>query len=155
MTKDSLLHDLDKEFAPAWKPDPGDKIAGIVTDLSEREGAFGRYPIVTLRTEDGEFAVHAFHEVLTNELARLAPKQGDVLGIKYVGKHPERGYHVYRVRRSGADAGVQWARYSTQDDDLAEAATQTALEDERDGRDAELGKRDVGRLVHEPLDDAA
>lgn len=145
MTKDSdsVLDDLDREYAPAWKPEPGEKIAGIVTEISEREGTFGRYPIVTLRTEDGEFAVHAFHEVLQNELARLAPKPGDMLGIKYAGKDEERGYHRYRVRRGGADGGVAWSRYGAEpgavhDDD--DAATQTTLEHDRAVRDAALGE---------------
>ncbi len=48
--------DLDRESAPAWRPAPGEKVVGVVADISEREGQFGRYPIVTLRTEAGELA---------------------------------------------------------------------------------------------------
>ncbi len=37
--------------------------------------------------------------------------------MKYLGKHPERGYHRYRVRRAGASAEVDWASYANADRD--------------------------------------
>jgi hypothetical protein len=109
----SNLHDaLDAEYASAWRPNPGDKLIGTVTELSEREGSYGCYPIVTVATESGErLAVHAFHEVLANELARVAPKVGDIIGVKYAGKDPDKGYHRYRVRREGGDGGFSWGKY--------------------------------------------
>ena len=103
---------LDRDFAPAWRPESGDKLIGVVTDLSSRTGEYGSYPIVTVRDDDGnEWAVHAFHEVLANEFARIAPKVGDRIGIKYAGKHPERGYHRYRVQRDG-DAAFDWSQFA-------------------------------------------
>jgi len=101
------------QFAPAWRPEPGDKLVGNVTELSERDGAFGVYPIVTVRQSNGEeLAIHAFHDVLQNELARIAPKHGDEIGVKYEGKDADRGYHRYRVRRAGSDAGLAWSKYA-------------------------------------------
>lgn len=118
-----LAEQLDADYAEGWKPGTGDKLVGIVVDVSEREGNFGSYPIVTVRTAAGEeLAVHAFHEVLANELARIAPKPGDEIGLKYLGKHPERGYHRYRVRRSGATAEVSWAKYAGDGDSTDDAA---------------------------------
>jgi hypothetical protein len=117
----SINDELDREFAPAWKPQPGDKLIGIVTDLSTRDGEYGQYPIVTVRFEDGEFAAHAFHEVLQNELGRVAPKIGDHIGIKYVGKDPDKGYHRYRVRRDGEGGSFDWGRFGYPD-----AAPETA-----------------------------
>jgi hypothetical protein len=108
----SLQDALDKDYAESWRAQPGDKIVGEVIDLSERTGAYGRYPIVTLRTEEGdERALHAFHEVLANELARIAPKVGDTIGVRYDGKDADKGYHKYRVRRAGDDSGLDWSRY--------------------------------------------
>src|SRR5215213_5893131 len=128
----NLHEDLERDYAPAWKPSEGDALVGVVVDVTEREGNFGRYPIVTLRTADGEeLAVHAFHEVLQGELAKVAPKPGDELGIRYLGKHPERGYHRYRVRRAGDTAEVDWGRYGGgESDGLTDdgAATAEALE---------------------------
>jgi hypothetical protein len=40
----SIYEDLDREFAPAWRPQPGDKLVGTVTDLTAREGEYGRIP---------------------------------------------------------------------------------------------------------------
>ena len=106
---------LDREFAPAWRPEPGDKLVGVVTELSSRDGNYGPYSIITVRDDDGnEWAVHAFHEVLANELARIAPKVGDRVGFKYAGKHPERGYHRYRVQRDG-DTAFDWTKFAGDD----------------------------------------
>jgi hypothetical protein len=107
----TIQDQLDREFAPAWKPAPGDKIVGTVTDLTTRDGEYGRYPIVTLNTGTGEVALHCFHEVLANELARIAPKVGDQVGVKYVGKDPDKGYHRYRVRRGGDGDTFDWGRF--------------------------------------------
>lgn len=59
-------------------PEAGDVLIGIVVDVAERTGFAGdRYPVLTVRTEEGdELAVHAFHTVLKDELARLEPKIG-------------------------------------------------------------------------------
>ncbi len=103
---------LDSDYADAWRPQVGEKVVGTVTALDVREGTYGEYPIVTLDTGNSEVAVHCFHEVLANELAKIAPKIGDRVGIKYAGKHPERGYHLYRVRRDGDDTEFAWNRFS-------------------------------------------
>jgi hypothetical protein len=114
-----------------------------VSDLSEREGFDGSpYPIVTIRAENGdELAVHAFHTVLANELARIRPKVGDELGIRYGGRvrgeNSRSSYHSYRVRSRGSGQGVNWSRYgdgnepAAQDapiatDDLPQSATPTS-----------------------------
>jgi hypothetical protein len=96
------------------------EVVGTVTELGERDGPYGLYPIITVRQADGsEFAVHAFHDVLQNELACVAPKHGDQIGLKYSGPHPEKGYHRYVVRRAGDDSALSWAKYGAEarDDD--------------------------------------
>ena len=105
---------LDAEFAEPWKPKTGDKVIGVITDVTTRDGGYGEYLIVSLKTGGGEVAVHAFHEVLRAELARIAPKPGDEIGIRYLGKHPEKGYHSYKVARAGTGA-FDWGRFSDQD----------------------------------------
>lgn len=84
----SMEERLDQEYAPAWRPEPGGILIGTVTDVDEAPGTdWGPYPVVTIETADGEeFAVHAFHTVLRNEILKLAPVEGDGLGIKYKGK---------------------------------------------------------------------
>src|SRR5215207_7993353 len=74
-------------FPEAWQPKPGDQLIGGVTDVDERDGEYGLYPIVCVLTDDGdEFAVHGFHTVLRNEFAKQRPEVGDRIGIAYHGK---------------------------------------------------------------------
>lgn len=86
-------------FPTGWRPAVGDTLIGTVTEVSTRESEFGgAYPLVVVATEDGdEVAIHGFHAVLKNELARLRPKEGDKMGVKYHGKDDKGGYERYRV----------------------------------------------------------
>lgn len=96
----------------SWKPQPGDTITGRIEDISEHDAGYGRYPILELATGTGTVAVHAFHDVLKAELARLAPEIGDTVTIAYKVKHLERGYHQYRVRDGdGRGRGINWSHY--------------------------------------------
>lgn len=119
----SLDARLDADFAPAWRPEPGEKIVGEVVAISEREGSFGRYPIVTLRgPRGGERAIHAFHTVLRDKLAESAPAIGERLGVKYEGKvqgNGREGYHAYKVIVDRADGGIDWAAYADGHDQVA------------------------------------
>lgn len=95
----------------SWKPEPGDTVTGSIADISEHDAGYGKYPIVELDTDSGTVTIHAFHDVLKNELARLAPDIGDSVTITYRGKH-EKGYHLYRVRGGdGRGRGIDWGRY--------------------------------------------
>lgn len=92
-------------FPEGWRPKPGDKLIGAVIGLDNRDGEYGEYPIVSVRTDDGQdFAFHAYHTVARSELEKLQPKLGDRIGIAYHGPHPTKGYERYRiiiVRRAG------------------------------------------------------
>jgi len=96
----------------SWKPETGDTVTGVIEDISEHDAGYGKYPILELVTGTGTVAVHAFHDVLKNELARLAPNIGDSITLTYKGKHAEKGYHQYRVRDGdGKGRGINWGRY--------------------------------------------
>jgi hypothetical protein len=112
---------LDASFAPAWRPDVDDQLVGEVVALSEHDGGFGAYPIVTLRRDGGEeVAVHCIHYVLSSELAKLRPKAGDRLAIKFLGKLAKKSgtgsYNGYRVVSDAVSGGVNWAKYGDADD---------------------------------------
>ena len=96
-------------FPEGWRPSPGDKLIGTVIGLEMRAGEYGDYPIVTVRTDEGDdYAFHAYHKVAKGELEKLQPRIGDRIGIAYHGPHPTRGYERYRiiiVRRAGEAAG--------------------------------------------------
>lgn len=99
----SLNDRLDREPAPGWRPEPGDKVIGTIVEISEAPGTdFGAYPLITIEQDDGtEIAVHAFHSVLRNELESKQPSEGDRIGIRYAGKvagkSGGRDYESYRV----------------------------------------------------------
>ena len=98
----SIEDQLDNEYADSWKPEHGDKLIGTVAELNERDSGYGPYPVLTLvvgpgSTQDGEpiepgerRSFHAFHDVARRKLAKRAPKVGDALGVRYVGRLPGR-----------------------------------------------------------------
>jgi hypothetical protein len=117
------LEDRLDSTAEAWRPEPGDKVVGVVADVDSRTTEFGTYPIVTLRTDaDEEIAVHAFHTVLKREFAKRPPRLGEGLGIKYLGKS-EKGYEGYRIVWQDV-APTDWNRIGAEAE--AEAALQGA-----------------------------
>lgn len=106
---------MSEEFkeAEGWKPTAGDVVTGKLQDVVMVEGGYGAYPMLVLERSDGsEVNVHAFHDVLRNELVRKRPQPGDELTIKYLGKVDKggkNGYHSYRVR--GGQAQVNWGAF--------------------------------------------
>jgi hypothetical protein len=109
-----MLSTEETDYAQGWRPEKGDKVAGVVVDIAATDGGYGIYPIVTLRTDSGEVAVHAFHTVLRRELARRRPSVGDEIEITYLGKQAgrsgDRGYDGYRVRSDKDVVGYDWSQ---------------------------------------------
>jgi len=122
MTKTTVTQLLDQlgEHADAWRHEAGDRLIGIVTGLDRREGAYGVYPIVTIRateesTEGGgkpipggeSRAFHAFRDVALGELKKARPKVGDAIAIGFFGQPAGKSYHLYQVVTDG-DTGFDW-----------------------------------------------
>jgi hypothetical protein len=94
---------IDREFAEAWIPDPGDTLRKFeVVHTSERQDSFNEdrmIPIVTGivgegSTEKGEplepgseRAVHGIHASLRYKFADLKVAPGDVIAAKFLGWH--------------------------------------------------------------------
>lgn len=111
---------LAQDYAPAWMPEEGDSILGVVASVSiGPDNGFGPYPIITILTGEGELvAVHAFHTVLKDRLVDIRPKVDEIIGIKYLGHVlPEEGskgvndYYAYKVliNRPAADIWDKFA----------------------------------------------
>jgi len=105
------------DYAPGWKPEPGDTVMGTVKALDNGYSQWGEYKIVTLIQENGEeVAVHAFHTVLENALKRIRPVPGDKIAIRYVGEQTPKGdpngkpFHVYQVRSMDAKGEEFWGK---------------------------------------------
>lgn len=91
-----------------WRPEPGDKIGGVLRDIEDSEaGEYGSYPILVIETPSGRLVgVHAFHTILRNAIERKYKrgtlKIGDEVVVVYLGQVGEkRGAkdpaHVYRL----------------------------------------------------------
>lgn len=104
----SFMNGLDEEFAPGWRPEPGDTIQGIVDDLDERDGGYGTYPIVTVRRITGpdgaetlstdRVAIHCMGTVLAGWVKEKGIKRGDRIALRYNGKKigkSNQSFHDY------------------------------------------------------------
>jgi hypothetical protein len=87
-----------EDWAPAWKPKPGDTLVGTLLRYDTGHTPFGPVRTATIRKADGErVSVWLSNTVLLNEFARLKPKPGERIGLKYLGTHRERRYHRFRL----------------------------------------------------------
>lgn len=84
-----VMDRLDRD-AEGWRPDPGDKIQGVIIGIDVRDSEYqdDTYPVLEIEDENtGDLiAVHGFHSVLKREIAQQKPEVGDRIGIKYFGK---------------------------------------------------------------------
>lgn len=110
-----MTDETQSDFPTAWRPDQDDPktIKGRVLEVSlSPDFGFGPYPIVTIRNETGEHAIHAQSQVLRRELAKRRPGAGDEIEVTYLGKRaPKSGngnaFHVYRVA-GGKEPEFNW-----------------------------------------------
>lgn len=94
----SSLQDRLNRDPEVVKLEPGESVVGTVLDITTRENEYGSYPLVSLETDDGrELEWHAFHTVAANELAKVNPQPGDVLGVRNLGKRDGKSYVAYRI----------------------------------------------------------
>src|SRR5690242_5658416 len=96
----------DPDFTEAWPPEPGDKIAGTIVEINERDAGWDPYPVVTLQVEDNQVAIHAFHTVLQRELAKVRPEVGDAISVAYRGKKTSGSGTTYHAYKSSSDRSV-------------------------------------------------
>lgn len=124
----SLEDRLESGLPSAWRPDQDDPdtLIGEVVEIEVGTSDYGRYPILIVRTADGEKAVHGFHSVLQNELMKHQPQVGERVGIKYLGDVPTRpgskfkSYKGYRVKVERDTASTfDWNRIGTAEDEIA------------------------------------
>lgn len=122
--------------AEGWRPEVGDKVIGTIVELDETDGGFGTYPVVTILTDEGdEVAVHGFHTVLKNELAKKRPKVGDRIGISYGGKAKGKSYERYRVILEQDRSELDWERIESESQADLERETGTSARPETDDDD--------------------
>lgn len=101
----SLEDQLNSGYAESWRPEPGDMLIGEVMSITSRTTEYGAYRILEIKRDDGtRLAVHAFHQVLEQELAKIKPQIGHRIGIKFLGKPEGKNYVSYKAATENAPA---------------------------------------------------
>jgi hypothetical protein len=99
-----MLGELDRP-KQAWRPNPGDAIAGRVVAMMTAQSEYGAYPLFTLDPgpDSPLVDVHCFHQWLKSDVLRLQVHEGDTVGIKFLDRNGPRESARYRtsVRHTG------------------------------------------------------
>lgn len=84
---------LEAPPAEGWRPEPGDKIVGVLTAVSTTDvGGYGEYPLLTVKKSNGvEVNLFCFHTVLKGWVESHQPKVGQRIGVKYFGRTDHGG----------------------------------------------------------------
>ena len=99
------MRDLRQELAgwngwpSAWGPDVGDILVGTVEQYAQGHTQYGAIRTVIVRDEEtGEtVSIWLSSTVLLDVFRRERPAIGERIALKYLGKHPTRGYHRYHL----------------------------------------------------------
>ena len=97
-------------FPEAWYHEPGDVLAGEITELAVMDRGYGSYYAVTVvteakSTERGGIAIspgsvrtwHAFGAIPKDELKKLQPRVGDQIAAKDLDVRPGKRYRDWRI----------------------------------------------------------
>lgn len=108
----------------SWVPEqPGEEIAGELVRYEEGQTAYGRQVIAVIRPPGGEErSIWLLHAVLRGEFAKLRPRPGELLLIRYLGKKQGgdgTSYASYRLEIDRDDAAPDWGAI---DEDAAASA---------------------------------
>jgi hypothetical protein len=95
---------LEKGNPESWQPsNAGEEVFGTLISVEVGHTAFGDAVILVIQDAESftERSVWLLHTVLRNQVNRLRPQYGEMVGIRYLGKRrPEGGgpeYDDYRV----------------------------------------------------------
>lgn len=116
-----LRERADRQYPESWVPKAaGDTIAGEFVRLDTGTTSYGEQTIAVLREQNGvERSVWLLHAVLRNELAKLRPKPGELVLIRYDGKKDSAAgtrYAAYRVEVDREQAPTDWDALADADD---------------------------------------
>jgi hypothetical protein len=83
----------------AWRPQPGDILVGFIDGYDVGYTSYGevRTVIVTREETNQKVSVWLSSTVLLNLFQKHKPRPGERIGLKYLGKDREKGYHRYRL----------------------------------------------------------
>lgn len=108
-----LAEEADKAHPDAWKPNVGETLGGLVTDIRMLNTKFDPVPVVTIENENGiAVAFWLIHTVARNEFHRQRIMPGETVWIRYEGKkEPDGGgpaYDSYTIRVDRRERPFDW-----------------------------------------------
>lgn len=92
------LNEWDGEWPAGWRPRDGETLIGTIRRYSTGQSAYG--PVRTAIVERGDgsrVSVWLSSTVLLALFQQEKPKVGERVGIKCLGKHPEKGYRRWSL----------------------------------------------------------
>lgn len=114
-TAADVAAEMSADYAPGWKPEPKSVLMGNVVslDLAYSEYNPDGYPVVTIRSEQGEdTALHCFHSALNTRIKELKPAVGEYVQVLYKGKQTskdgKREYQAYVVQMPNRTSEDFW-----------------------------------------------
>lgn len=128
-----LSAQADEGHPPAWQPEEGDELCGVVVAVNPAvHTAYGDVPVVTLQGPNGgRRSVWLHHAVLRRAFVRADVQLGELVLIRYVGRvEPEGGgnpYADYRVAvdRPSPTGAPPWQRIAALHEDPLEGTAMT------------------------------
>lgn len=128
---DDLSERLDADYPETFiLNDENPKFVGVFKRVDSGPSEYGPVPIVVMADQDGkEYGIWLLHAVLRNQFAQQAPKVGELVGIRYLGKKrgaSGRDYANYRVAvvRDASAEDFDWSLVS---DEAAMADMSTGI----------------------------
>lgn len=98
----NLRHELEEfngQYSPSWKLEEGAIVVGKITSYSQALTSYGECWVCTIEEESsGPLSIWLTSTVLIDHFKKLKPQVGERIGIKCLGKHPEKGYWRFIVR---------------------------------------------------------
>lgn len=104
-----LMEALDEEaegWPASWNPEPGDNLVGTIRRYSTGPSAYGPVRTVIIERDNKErVSLWLSSTVLLDLFKRDKPKVGERIGVRYLGKHPEKKYRRWAlvVDRDGSE----------------------------------------------------
>src|SRR5438309_67877 len=85
-------------FPPAWNPSPGETLVGVIRSYGEAQGKYGPCRTAVIQRDEGaKVSLWIASTVLLDAFRKAKPKVGERIGIRYLGKHPEKGYNRFAL----------------------------------------------------------
>jgi hypothetical protein len=100
-----------------WKPKDGDILVGFVDSYDVGHTPFGavRTCIVTEEATNKKVSLWLSSTVLLDLFQRHKPKPGERIGLKYLGKDEDKGYHRYRLLVDRPDEALEFSPLGGED----------------------------------------